>query len=275
MAKPVPQIPAWIAGALAIALILTLVLSGCESSSTRSELEVKPLDSDLTVTFFEPYVSQSDGDFQLAVSLTTDKIYGCYNNEVHATLRNRGHDVFVEIGGIYFPDLCLTAIGPAMYRNTLHLAAGEYRLHMRSSRGDDVYALTIGRGSISVHQTDNAFTHTPDTLFWRRPDRSFAVLCGTTTETSWMCSDFLDSLQAAVAVSEFVFLDGGVRPYPESSQGHYYDAPARYFTLESGSSFGDAGEVLRRYKANVIKDQLGIGITLISWDGRRLSSWTM
>jgi len=281
MARPNHHIPAWTAAAVSTALIviLPLLVAGCGSSPTRSQIALGPLESDLKITFTEPYVSQSEADFQLMLSLITTRIYGCCNNVVHTSVWRSDRDIYAEVGGIYFPHICLTDFGPATCYHTIRLTTGDYRLHIRSRLGHDVYALSIGREAISVRQTDSAFTHTPDTLYWRRPDHSFAVMCDATTETSWMCSDLIDSLSAAVGIAEFSFGDGGVCPYAGYSRGHDYghdyEVPARYFMLRPGSTFEAVGEALRRFKVNVIKEQMGIGIRLISWDGRQFCSWLM
>jgi len=116
-------------------------------------------------------------------------------------------------------------------------------------------------------------TATECELYWRYPPNSFAYLCGTTIETSWICDDFLDSMLYHVSIIEFEFPDSGEICYPRASQGHYYDMPARYFFYEREADFDSAGAVLKRYTEQVISQYSGVGIHLIGWNNKDYMSW--
>ncbi|MCH8820182.1 MAG: hypothetical protein IIB03_07675, partial [Acidobacteria bacterium] len=52
-----------------------------------------------------------------------------------------------------------------------------------------------------------------------------------------ICEGFIDTLKSVINITEFNFSDIAEIPYPSSSQGHYYDANARYFYYESEEEF--------------------------------------
>jgi len=137
----------------------------------------------------------------------------------------------------------------------------------------DRYEVKVTKASIEVHKIFPIFTETEFEVFWRYPRNSFVYLCGTMTETSWICDDFLSVLLRGVDLEEFKFPDYGEISYPRSSQGHYYDMPARYFIYKSEGDFDKAGEILKSYNESIISSYSGVGISLTNWKNRYYYSW--
>jgi len=51
-----------------------------------------------------------------------------------------------------------------------------------------------------------------------------------------------------IPLTEFGFPDFAEIPYPQASQGHYFDADARYFYYESKEDFDEIQEVIETMK---------------------------
>jgi hypothetical protein len=83
----------------------------------------------------------------------------------------------------------------------------------------------------------------------------------------------LSRLLKEVDLEEFHFPDYGEIPYPRSSEGHYYNAPARYFKYDTEEDFDRAGKLLESYAESITVNYQGVGISLANWKGRFFYSW--
>lgn len=239
-----------------------------------SNTELKTLDSDIRFRITEGHPEYGKIDEPVAMlMMMTEKEYGCCNWSLASRITTKRRSINVNFVGILVPEICLTAIGPASSVSVLDISPGEYGLTFSHRNVTDVYRLEVTVSSFQITKENSEFTSPQTDLFWRYPKNSFVYLCGTTTETSWLCADFLDSLKSKINIDEFHFPEAGEIPYPRASSGHYYDMPAKYFTYQTDADFDRAEEMLRAYKQNVIKDQPGIGISLINWKSKYFYSW--
>ncbi|OYD17638.1 hypothetical protein CH333_00025 [candidate division WOR-3 bacterium JGI_Cruoil_03_44_89] len=239
-----------------------------------SKKELKPIEGDITFSVKEGYREHdSISEPGIMLSMVTEKIYPCCNWSIISEVSVKGNKISIEILGIYVPEICLTALGPATSTSFLDISNGEYLLYFSYGNMTDGYVLTVTDSFIKVTEEVTRFTKPEFKLFWRYPQNSFAYLCGTTTETSWICEKFLDTLLSEIDLEEFQFPDSGEIPYPRSSDGHYYDMPAKYFFYEKDEDFDKAGAILKSYTQNVITQYSGVGISLINWKNKKYLSW--
>jgi hypothetical protein len=164
-------------------------------------------------------------------------------------------------------------LGPAAASRVLGLPEGTYDLNLSYRTAVDRYHLIVKADSLRVVSTAPSFSRPEFDVYWRYPKDSFVYCCGTMTETSWICGDFLARLLAEVDLAEFTFPDYGEIPYPRSSEGYYYNAPARYFRYQSEQDFDRAGEILKSYAESVTSKYQGVGLELRNWKGQDFSSW--
>lgn len=222
----------------------------------------------------EGYVNWSESaDPKILLSMQTDQIYSCCNYSILANTGWANGKLRVEVLGIFKPDICLTATGPAKLRRQLDLPTGEYELEISDWPKIDRYRLVVTETSIQLHSKKSNFTKPKSTLVWRYPRKSFAYVCGTTVETSWIYNDFLDSLLTLPNVTTYEFPDDGTIPYPDSSDGHWRNHPAKYFLYATESDYLEAGEMLRRYSEQVISQHMGVGIYLLNYRNQWFRSW--
>jgi len=205
--------------------------------------------------------------------MATEKENHCCADSIVAEVSISGDTIFIELLGIYLPEVRPRAFGPATAISFLDIPNGDYTVYFFNNGQTDTYVLTVTDGYISISKKVSHFTIPEFTLFWRYPSNTFAYLCGTTTATTWICEDFLDTLLSRVNLQEFIFADSGEIPYPKASMGYYYDMPAKYFHYDNEDDFEEAGEILTTYTHNVINQYQGIGIQLINWKNKRYYSW--
>ena len=258
------------------AVAVLLLSTCCHCSDKPTEQPIKELDTRVIFSLVEmPPCYNCVDTPSVKLILRTEKEYGCFNWSIDETFEVCGSELTLEIHGIHVPDVCLDAFGPATAAEKLELHNGIYTLSIENGDFTDQYAVSVTDSTLGLLGSDSTISRAEHTLFWRYPENSFVYLCGTTTETSWMCDDFLDSLHEAVTLTEFTFPDTGRTCYPRSSAGHYFDAPARYFYYNSEADFDTAGELLARYARDIIGDQQGIGISLHNWKNKAYRSWMM
>jgi len=255
-----------------------LLLAACFLSGTAcSERTLTPLEGRILFSVGESYRNMSEaGPPAIIFRLETEKVYGCCNYSLVTQLARVGGDVVADIQGVEAPGICLTALGPACFGDFIDLENGRYVLTIRDGRGRSEYQLTVDEDSLAILGPAEAGWAAPKySVFWRYPRDSFAVLCGTTTETAWIYEDFLARLGDAVELREIEFAAFGERCYPRAPQGHGVDHPGRYFVYEGQEDFAAAGEVLRAYVRDVIGPIQGVGITLLNWRNESFRSWLM
>jgi len=259
-------------GVCAFIFFLTIFLSCKVDKPTNSEF--LPLEGKIIFSLTEGYENYKIvSKPKILLSMRTEKIYPCCNYSIITRVLNLGKEISVVVSGVYIANVCLTALGPARYETFLDLPKGEYSLKFSYWGVIDLYKVIISNSSIEIVGKDSNFTRVEFPLVWRYPPMSFAYLCGTTTETMWICDDFLDSLQSNLNIVEFQFPDSGIIPYPTSSMGHYYDLPAKYFLYEKEEDFDDAIELLKKYGQEVIINYEGVGVSLINWRNKSYGSW--
>jgi hypothetical protein len=264
---------------LCFALLLAVQLPGCDlpnapDNKHDSDGSLVPIEGRIMFRVAEEYgCGHGSCEPSIFLLMNTEKIYGCCNFEIWSKVF-RVHDrVSVDLQGIYKPWICLTSLGPATSTDALELATGSYHLRFCLEDRADEYEVTVTADAVAVHEVDADFTEPLTRLTWRYPRNSFAYVCGTMTETSWICGAFLDSLLSTGRFAEFVFPDSGSIPYPLASSGHYYDAPARYFRYVNEADYDTAGAVLGRYSRDVLSQQHGVSLYLLNWRQKWYRSW--
>ena len=213
---------------------------------------------------------------EISVYLSTERTFGCFNLTIDASLEKQGNFLTLRLYSIGVQGgKCATLVGPATHRSSLDIQAGDYVLNIVSADDTDSYSLVISDSLIHLFPIEASFTTVNYPKVYRYPERSFAYTCGTLTENSWLCDAFGDSLETFLALEPHFFADTSAAwPYVRSSDGHYYDAPARYYRYLSAASFDSAGVLLQQFtETTIMQYSLGTSLELNNWKGEYFYSW--
>ncbi len=259
-----------------LSVCLLLILSSECNITHKTHLGQEPIDGKLQFGISESYEKYDvPSPPQIFLNLKTEKIYGCVNYQISYTATIKNGTVDVRISGVTIPEICLTALGPATAKTSLDLSNGNYKLVLHSGDFSNTYNLSVSDRSISIDQSSYPETQPLYRLYWRYPQNSFVYMCGTLTEDSTICTDFLDTLKSKIDLQEFVFPDSGKIPYPTASDGHYYDMPAKYFYYKNETDFDKIGDIMKEYQDKYLQNKTGYGISVVNWMNKSYYSWLL
>lgn len=263
----------WIPVALLIVGIAVGLGCGFGTSPSGNNVIV-PYDSTYTLAIGEGYpVMDGSTAPQVSILQTTDEVFPNYNYSIVNSVMIYQDRIRFNYHGILIPEVRLPAFGPARALTYLTMDNGVYALVFSKDKLLDIYEMTVDDTSIAVSAKAAGFTNLEHSIYWRYRPNSFALFCGSLTETSYLCDDIVDSLNAHIDLEEFFYPDNGVVAYGRESQGHYYDAPARYFYYNSKSDFEMAGEVLKQFTLSRPDEFPGVGISITNWLQDSHLSW--
>ena len=96
---------------------------------------------------------------QIVLLVQGDDEYPCMNYQLESDLRVQGNSIRVTMSGaIKEPEVCLTAIGPAIYRTALGIENGSYELEFVRQGVTDRYAITVTPVVIEITTLESHFT---------------------------------------------------------------------------------------------------------------------
>lgn len=208
---------------------------------------------------------------ELVLSLQTAREFGCLGYQIEADLaRETGADgeslLRLQLLGISPPGgICAQAFGPADLRQALPAERGRYTLRITYADQADVYALTITDSTVLLVPRQASFTNADTRLLLRRPPRSFAFYCGTTTSAAELCTDIHHWLARQPGIEPMSFPEGGVIPY---SRGIGTQHQARHYYRYAGEEALEAVERCFSEIRDQVREAVGIVLTIETWTGR-------
>jgi hypothetical protein len=259
---------------LCVIIASLLLVQGCGLFDDDDQGSLTPLEGLIKVEVKEYYPDYTTvSDPQLYLQMVTEKIYPCMNYGISNTLVTNPGRIDVNIHGIFTPDICLTALGPAGSMKRLNAPQGNYRLTFRYAGAVDEYNMTINKSFVRLEPVNRVHTVSENLMYHRYPEKSFAYLCGTTLQDTALCRMFIDTVASIINIQRFEFPETGAIPYPSASQGYYYNMPAQYYYYETEEDFEKIGSIMESFRNTYIKDKTGIGISVINWRNRNFYSW--
>lgn len=260
---------------LAAALLIGLAVGGCDLLGDDAEtVEVGTLRFAVEESWPEP---DSASDPVVSVRIETERQFPCINYGLETDDRLDGNRLTVRVEEVVRPSTCLTAIGPAQTGIVVDLTAGDYRFELDRAGAEtpDRYDLTVSDSLIALSPTDTSFTRPFFERFWRTPKRSLGLYCWTPAGARSHCDAFVDTLESTLSPDPIFYPDSGGRIYPRRTSGHGFDLPPRYYVYPESSSFETARALLEAYTRDRLRGVRGVGISLISWRGERVQSWSI
>lgn len=269
------------------ALICFVLLAGCEpldfTESLRGDDDlIRSIEQEVIFDVSERHFSQP-ADPLLALVLSTKGHFGCLGYRIRHTIDRTEDDVIVRALDIDLPGgICLTALGPASATIELPFEPGTYRLVLINGDFRDEYAVRITERYVELERytyvqlepPTPAWTEPTETLNWRYPPNSFAYYCGTLTEDKDLCTDFAARIEE-LPVTRINVPESGAWPYALTSQGHYYDAPARFYVYPDHAIWEKVTEELRTFSREHLQNRQGVGLTVRNWRWDQVNSWAL
>lgn len=256
-----------------LALLLVFAIAGCDlfggPRSSQGEIEQEII---FDLVERSALGAERPEEPSLYFAMRTNEDFPCVNYPIRYQLDRDGDRVRIQVLEIVRPDVCLTAIGPANASFDLALPSGTYRFLLVNGRRVDRYSVTVTDTRIELEPQIATWTTADSPLNWTFPHDSFGYYCGTLIETKDLCTDFEARLQD-LPLTAIDVPDVGQWPYPLSSAGHYYDAPARFYHYPEPATWQKVKERLRTYTRERLSDQEGTGLSVQNWLGDAVRSW--
>ncbi|XOV93536.1 MAG: hypothetical protein ACFHWX_02265 [Bacteroidota bacterium] len=232
--------------------------------SCNDQVKYEEIISDLILNISETFPNNGVSNPELTFEIETAEIYPCVNYQIalHTSLKD-GH-LRINILGTSIDGICYTALGPAT--SSFKLDERVERITISIDDKVDEYVMTIDESSVRVTPGTSAFSSFDFSTYFRYPKNSFAFLCGTLVEDSYVCDEFEQFLLGNLSLEKFEFPSEGKVPYPDSSEGHWYDAPAKYFKYKEADDLSKAGELLKAYYTSNLTNKEGLGMSILGWN---------
>jgi len=266
---------------LCFAIILSCDISSTSDPSTPSNETYDSIEGKVFFHFKEMFeFSEKKEQPRITLILRTEKLYSHGGLEIAAKMALENNSINIKIDGIKHLNVGTDAFAYAGWKTFLDIPSGVYELNFLRNWDQpkrtgylDTYTVLVDEKSVCVKKSIQNFTDTDYDLYWRYPPNSFAYICGTLVQDSCMCTVFLDSLKKIVNIEQFIFPSEGIKPYPLYSSGHYHDTAAQFFKYFDEQDYLKAGEFLKNYSKDVLKDYEGLSISLIGWNNVNYMSW--
>ena len=255
-------------------LLLFSCTSGDEVSKSTEYSEYMLAKSIKTDIDFMPEEIYTRNDVQipeLKLELRSREIYGCLNFGLEVSQFKNEKTLIIRFESIIKSGICLTAMGPA--RTMVDLPLDVNKIIFINGNKLDEYDVSINEEKVSFSAVSKSFTTSLYDDIFRFPEHSFAFVCGTNTDNTYIYDEFLDILREDPAFEEFEFEGAGRIPYVEASDGHWVNHSSKYFKYTEVSEFEKLAAVLNNFSSQHIEKNSGVSIALTSWDNRRYYSW--
>lgn len=256
-------------------LLFLLCVLACVSCDTEDDTV---LDDEILATAIEFYAKEvytgnEKGRPHLNLILKTKKPFPCANFTINFTQTFKNGELTININGINETDLCLTAIGSA----TGKLELPEKTQQLNIVRGDqiDKYRVNINSKKIEIVSQEQEFTKLVNPISLRYPENSFAVVCGTNLEQTYLCEDFLTKLKEIETLTPYSFPKNGRIPYPDSSSGNWNNTASTYYLYENEDALNKTVDYLKTFAQENLSKSEGNSLSIITWDNQRFYSYEL
>ncbi|HRL70125.1 MAG: hypothetical protein KA463_03720 [Flavobacterium sp.] len=259
-------------------LILSTIVFGCitdDGLTDKTEYSKFIIGNSIATGInFMPEEIYSTNEVQkplLKLKLITSVNFPCINYGLSISEFSNGSELIIRFDAIVKPEVCLTAIGPAI--SYIDLPESTKKITFINGKVIDKYAIEINQEKISITLIENNFTSSLFNKTFRIPENSFAYVCGTNTNNTNSYDDFLTILKQNPAFTEFKFEGEGRIPYPKSSAGNWVNHPSKFFIYSDFKEFKTLADILHDYSLKNIEKNAGVTIAIQSWNNIKYYSW--
>lgn len=254
--------------------ILVVAISSCNSNEDGDYSEYitqRSIETDIDFMPQEVYNSDETEIPVLKLKINTTKIYGCANYGLVTTEFTNDNELIVRFDEIAEPPICLTALGPAV--SYIDLPDNVRKVTFLNGSKIDQYAFEIDKQEVIIERIESSFTNSLYAKTFRRPEKSFAYVCGTNKDNTYIYTDFLDILNQNSNFTEFSFGDEGRIPYPDSSDGRWVNHASKFYKYSDTTAFKNLKTTLKVFSDKNIKENSGVVISIRGWDNTNYYSY--
>ena len=257
---------------LIISLLILILIAGCDIVEPPQH-QINPLNSKIDFRVIEAYPdAEKPSNPQIYLQLKTEKIYGCFNEEIVTNYSKQGNSINVDILGLNTPDICPLALGPAQATIKLDSISGVYELTFNNTRNKffDSYNLLINDSLIIVGGKETQNTKPVDNFYWRHPKNSFEYVCTNNSIDPALCDKFISTLKKDISLREFNFPNFGVNPYRDWISK---DATTvKYFYYTSKQDVEKMRDIMPSFKSHYFPIGDSVNMIIITWRNDKIFS---
>lgn len=248
------------------------MLIACNDAITGYSGYIKS-DSISTGLIFYPKeeYAQENSMPKLYLHFETKKIYPCENYNIQTSTFKQSNELIIRFDKINADNMCLTALGPATTR--IELPSNITSVVLINGKSIDRYLLNQTREMVELTLDTQSFSVPAYYKVYRFTENSFAYVCGTNLDNTYIYNDFLKILKDSLPLTELKFSNDGHIQYPLRSMGNYTDFDAVYFSYTNRADFDKAGDLLRNYTLKNKETFYGVSICLVNWQNKYYRSW--
>lgn len=250
--------------------LLLISFMGC----SPEDIDVNFIESKvnfMVVEVFEP--TNEVQNHVLKLKLLTENDFPCINYTLRTSQSVIKNELIIEFKEIIKPQLCFTAIGPAT--SQIDLPENINQLTFINGERTNKYAINISKEKIIVDPIKSNFTNSLYNNTFRIPVNSFAFVCGTNTDNTYIHDELLDIIGKEKGFREFEFKGEGRIPYPEGSDGNWVNFPSKFFLYSDLKAYENLETTLREYIIKNTDKNSGVTVSIYGWDNFNYYSWMM
>ncbi len=229
------------------------------------------IDTEINFMAEEVYTTNEAQEPVLKLKLISSEIFPCVNYILSTTEFTKGNELIIRFDKIIEPEICLTALGPAI--SYIDLPLNTNKVTFINGNTIDKYSIDINQQKISLTLIENNFTTSLYNKTFRIPENSFAYVCGTNTTNTNIYTDFSAIIEQNPDFIEFDFEGEGRIPYPETTDGNWVNHPSKYYKYTDLVEFNSLDDILNDYSSHNIEENSGVTISIYSWNNIKFYSW--
>lgn len=259
-------------------IILSIIIFSCNTDDEEINETVysefiteNSIETEINFMTEEIYTTNDTQEPVLKLKLISSEIFPCVNYILSTTEFTKGNEIIIRFGEIIEPEICLTALGPAI--SYIDLPLNTNKVTFINGNRIDKYSIDINEQKISVTLIENNFTTSLYGKTFRIPENSFAYLCGTNTNNTNIYTDFSAIIEQNPDFIEFEFEGEGRIPYPETTDGNWVNHPSKYYKYTDSVEFNSLADILNDYSSQSIEENSGVTISIYSWNNIKFHSW--
>lgn len=248
-------------------LILLLIgLMGCSPEYVDND----SISSDISFNIIDVFESTNTSQKLVPkIELIAEDYYSC-NHQLITSQSLVGNELIIR-----FEEIIIRRCTEAADWATPNLDFPENITQLTLINGEktDQYFIDISKEKITISPINSSFSKSSYNVKFRKPENSFAFVCGTNTDNTYIFDEFLSILQQNESFTEFEFKGDGVIPYPKTSYNKKVNFPSRFFTYSDPAAYENLKNTLKNFSKENIDAYSGISISIYGWNDIDYYSW--